>query len=408
MSSTILADSGASLPRADSWMMGNRGAGARSLGSDADCIPFRATLRLGLLRLGSHARRCLAMRLSGPLLRFSALAACTGLALVMLSATDGLGEAAERPRPTERQALPLKERVDIALPGATSRFDYQSYDPRTHLLFVAHLGAGTVVVVDTEAEKVIAEIPNISGVHGVLAVPELERVYASATGTNEIVAIDERGLKEIARAPGGIYPDGMAYAPEQGKLYVSDETGKTETVIDVRANQRVATIALGGEAGNTQYDPVSKHIFVNVQTANQLLEIDPRTDAIVARHALPGADHNHGLLIEPGQRLAIIACEGNDKLLVVDMDSMRVVGSESLGKAPDVLAFDDGLRRLYVASESGVVSVFEEHGKKLVKIGEGLLARNAHSVAVDRHTHRLYFPLQNVSGHPVLRVMEPA
>lgn len=348
------------------------------------------------------------MRLAGLPLRFSALVGCTGLVLVVLSAAEGMGKAAEPREPIEAKGLPLAKRVDIALPGPTSRFDYQSYDPRTHLLFVAHLGAGTVVVVDTEAEKVVAEIPNISRVHGVLAVPELERVYASATGTNEIVAIDERGLKEVARIPGGIYPDGMAYAPVEGKLYVSDETGKTETVIDVRANRRVATIALAGEAGNTQYDPVSKHIFVNVQTANQLVEIDPHADAIVARHALPGADHNHGLLIEPGQRLAIIACEGNDKLLVVDMDSMRVIGSESLGRAPDVLAFDAGLRRLYVASESGVVSVFEEHGKKLVKIGEGLLARDAHSVAVDPRTHRLYLPLQNVSGHPVLRVMEPS
>jgi DNA-binding beta-propeller fold protein YncE len=175
----------------------------------------------------------------------------------------------------------------------------------------------------------------------------------------------------------------------------------------VQANKRVATISLGGEVGNTQYDPVSKHIFVNVQSANQLIEIDPHTDAIVARHALPGADHNHGLLIEPKERLAIIACEGNNKLLVIDMVSMRVVASDSLGEGPDVLAFDDTLRRLYVASESGVVSVFEVRGKKLTKVGERLLARNAHSVAVDAQTHRVYFPLQNFNGHPLLRVMEP-
>ena len=179
-------------------------------------------------------------------------------------------------------------------------------------------------------------------------------------------------------------------------------------MIDVTANKPVSTISLGGEVGNTQYDPVSKHIFVNVQTAKELIEIDPRTNTIVARHALPGADHNHGLLIEPKERLAIIACEGNNKLLVVDMESMRVIASDSLGESPDVLAFDDVLRRLYVASESGVISVFEEQGKKLTKLGEGLVARNAHSVAVDAETHRAYFPLQNVNGHPVLRVMEPA
>jgi len=330
-----------------------------------------------------------------------------GCGLLALAGSAGLSQAAERAAPKDRPALPLKARVDIPLPGPTNRFDYQSFDPRTHLLFIAHLGAGTVVVVNTEFEKVVSEIPNISQAHGVLVVPELGRVYASATGTNEVVVIDEQILKEVARIPGGVYPDGIAYAPEERKLYVSDESGRTETVIDTQANKAVATISLGGEAGNTQYDPVSKHIFVNVQTLNQLVEIDPHSDTIIARHSLPGADHNHGLLIEPTQRLAIIACEGNNKLLVVDMQSMRVTASDSLGDGPDVLAFDDALRLLYVASESGIVSVLEEQGKSLTKVGEGLLARNAHSVAVDPKTHRVYFPLQNVNGRPVLRVMEP-
>src|SRR5712691_9272021 len=109
--------------------------------------------------------------------------------------------------------LPLKLVADIALPGPANRFDYQSYDPRTHLLYIAHLAAGTVIVFDTETMKVVTEIPNISQVHGVLVLPDLNRVYASATGTNEIVVVDEGSLKEVARIPGGVYPDGMAYAP---------------------------------------------------------------------------------------------------------------------------------------------------------------------------------------------------
>jgi DNA-binding beta-propeller fold protein YncE len=191
------------------------------------------------------------------------------------------------------------------------------------------------------------------------------------------------------------------------KLYVSDQAGRTETVIDAKLNKRVATIQLGGEAGNSQYDPVSKHIFVNVQTSNELVEIDPRTDKVIARHELQGSRHNHGLLIEPSQRLAFIACEGNARLLVVDMKSMRVTASHAVGKGPDVLAYDDKLHMLYVAAESGVVSVFREQDRRLTKIGEGFLAPDAHSVAVDPQTHRVYFPLQNVDGRAVLRVMKP-
>jgi YVTN family beta-propeller protein len=303
--------------------------------------------------------------------------------------------------------LPLKQVFDVPLGGQPTRLDYESFDPERHLLYIAHLGDSEVIVFDTRASRVVGRIPGVASVHGVLAVPELSRVYASATGSNEIVAIDEATLKITARMPGGRYPDGMAYAPDAHKLYVSDETGETETVIDVRSNTRVATIALGGEVGNTQYDPVSRHVFVNVQSRRQLLEIDPATDRIITRIDLPGARGNHGLLIEPQQRLAFIACEGNNKLLVLDMRTMRVTSSFDVGQDPDVLAFDPQLHLLYVAGEAGIVSMFKAEAGNVSKIGDGRVGPNAHVVAVDESTHRAYFPLKNVQGQATLRIMAP-
>jgi hypothetical protein len=46
-----------------------------------------------------------------------------------------------------------------------------------------------MIVFDTRAQRVVTRIEGISKVHGVLAVPELARVYVSATGSNEVVAI---------------------------------------------------------------------------------------------------------------------------------------------------------------------------------------------------------------------------
>ena len=304
-------------------------------------------------------------------------------------------------------ALPLRHVADIPLPGHTTRLDYESYDPDRHLLFIAHLGDGEIIVFDVNSSRVVARIADVSSVHGVLAIPELSRVYASATGTNEIVAIDEATLRIIARMSGGRYPDGMAYAPDAHKLYVSDETGNTETVIDVLANRRIATIPLGGDVGNSQYDPQSRHIFVNVQTRNELVEIDPTTDRVIGRFPLAGARHNHGLYIDSKDRLAFVACEGNDQLLILDLRSKRVVRSFEVGADPDVLAFDPALGTLYVAGEAGIVSMLSVKGPHVKKIGEGRVGPNAHVVAVDPGTHRAYFPLKNLGGQPVLRVMEP-
>src|SRR5690349_8372186 len=98
----------------------------------------------------------------------------TVLAVVLLAA--GLPGHAQQMRDTR---LPLKELADITLPGNPTRLDYQSYDSQRHLLFIAHLGDSDVVVVDTKARRVVATIPNVNQVHGVLVVPAQHMVYAS-------------------------------------------------------------------------------------------------------------------------------------------------------------------------------------------------------------------------------------
>lgn len=306
--------------------------------------------------------------------------------------------------PSIAAELPLHEVADIRLPGGATRLDYQSLDAPRHLLFIAHLGDSEVTVVNTQLRRVIATIPNVSQVHGVLAVPGLNTVYASATGTNEVVAIDERTLRIRARMAGGVYPDGMAYDPVNRRLFVSDERGGTDTVIDTAASRRIDTITLGGEVGNTQYDPVSKHVFVNVQTLGELLEIAPGTRRIVRRTALAGCAGNHGLLIDAARRRAFIACEDNATFVWLDMRSMRIVKEWSIGADPDVLSLDPHTHVLYVASESGVVSIFAD-GVSVSRLAQGYLAPQAHTVAIDPANHLVYFPLENVNGTPVLRIM---
>jgi DNA-binding beta-propeller fold protein YncE len=101
-----------------------------------------------------------------------------------------------------------------------------------------------------------------------------------------------------------------------------------------------------------------------------------------------------------------VTCEDNALLLIVDLRTMAVTATHPVGDNPDVLAFDPDWRRLYVASESGVVSVFAEGERDLTPVGE-YDAPHAHSVAVDPATHLVYLPLENVDGKPVLRILAP-
>jgi DNA-binding beta-propeller fold protein YncE len=99
-----------------------------------------------------------------------------------------------------------------------------------------------------------------------------------------------------------------------------------------------------------------------------------------------------------------VDCADNATLLLVDLASMRVVSSQPVGNNPDLMALDSAWHELYVTSESGVISVFNVHGRTFTKVNEGYVAPGAHTIAVDQETHYIYSPLQNVGGKAILRI----
>lgn len=302
-------------------------------------------------------------------------------------------------------SAPVLERVaDIPLPGPPVRFDYQSIDTTANRLYISHMSAGDLVVFNLNSRSVERTVSDLPRTTAVWSVPALGKVYASVPGHHHVAVIEARTLRVEARVGQIGFPDGIAYAPSVNKVYVSDESGGGELVIDGPTNRIVTRIPLGGEAGNTVYDPGSGHILVAVQTRNEVVAIDPRSDRVIARHQLPGASHPHGMSVDPDGRLLFVANEGNATLFIVDLRTMRVTGQVSVGEDPDVLAFDPGWHRLYVAAESGDVAVFTERGDSLAAEGRITLP-HAHTVSVDPRSHLVYFPLQEVDGHPLLRIM---
>lgn len=297
---------------------------------------------------------------------------------------------------------------DVQLPGDTSRWDYQVSDPASHRLYIAHLGASQIVVFDTSAQRTTGVVDGVDQVHGLVLANDLGRLYASATGRNEVAVVDTTGLSVIAAAPAGDYPDGLAYVPERGKVYVSNEHDTADTVLDARTFRSLGRVTIGGDLGNSQYDSATHSVYVASGKDNRLVVVDPTTDAVTGRYALNGCEGAHGVYVDSADRHRVfVACEGNARLVVLDLASRAVTAVMDVGESPDVLALDPGLRRLYVASESGVVTVFDVGGT-VRQLAKGSAGPNAHSVAVDRNTHLVYLPLTDVGGHPVLRELAPA
>lgn len=315
---------------------------------------------------------------------------------------------ASQQEPFEKRAakIGLEFVNDVPLPGRATRFDYQSIDEAKRRLYISHMGANAVIVFDIDSNKVVANIEGVLRPTGVLAVSSLNRVFVSASAEDKVYVIDAVANKIIASVPTQSFPDGIAYDPESKRVFVSNESGAAVTVIDAASDRVVSNIAMGGEVGNTHYDPVSKLIYSAVQTRGELVAINPQSLKIVGHYNLPGCEGPHGFCLIEETHYAFITGEDNATYVVFDLTSHTVIAHGSVGSGPDVLAYDKMTHRLFVASESGVVSVFDIQRGEVRKTDEVFFAPHAHSVSADEKTGLVFFPLQNVDGRPVLRVMK--
>jgi hypothetical protein len=304
------------------------------------------------------------------------------------------------------QPATFLERVaDVPLPGGASRFDYQWVDPGSRRLYIAHLGAGSLLVFDLHGQRVVKEIGGLPSVHGVVAAPERHLIFATVTGEKKLALIDDRTFQLRAKVSAGEYPNGLAYDPGSDRVFVSNNSGVGIGVVQVEGPRALPGIDLGGGAGNSQYDAGSGHVLATVHGRPVLADIDPAALRVVARYPLTGVKTCHGLLVASEARLAFAACGGEaPRLVVFDLRARRQIAALALPPHVDVLAFDPGWRQLYAASSDGTVAVYAARDG-VREVGRGFVGPNAHSVAVDPTSHQLYFPLENVDGRPVLRIM---
>ena len=347
------------------------------------------------------------MRKSTPVIRLATVCVARTLLWAVVFAVGLLSDVG--PAVGESPSLPLRTVADLALGGRSPRFDYQSIDPVARQLYIAHQGDGAILVVDLVHRRILGRIGELPNVHGVLVVPALHRLFATAQGLHQLVMIDTRTDRVLNRTTAGVVPDGIAYDPVGRHVFVFDERpAGALIVVDAATGRTVGTIPLGGSAGNVQYDPVAKRMLVGVETSDELALVDPATLQITRRVPLRGCDANHSLGIDAAARLVIVGCSGNGRLLALDADSFQVLGSIARAGHVDVLAIDPRLHRMYAASENGIVSVVEmAHGKRPRLLGQTHLAARAHTVAVDPRTSLVYLPLGTSGGSSVLRILRP-
>ena len=308
-------------------------------------------------------------------------------------------------------SLPLVLVADVDLPGNAVRFDYQDLDVARGHLVVAHMNDASVVVVRSDDGALVKVLPRIATPRGVVVAPDVGRIFVTSTPST-LVIVDAAALSELARVPTGLGPDGVAWDPVHRTVGVSDQgDGALSLIADAGSGAR-RQVRLGTETGNVVFDAPRSAFWITVvgpTAPDRLVAVDPVGASVTATIALTGCDGAHGLRLHPDGKSALVACEGNSKVVRVELGCAHRLDLAPAGADPDVLAIDPGLGWLYVAAESGELVVFDLSRPGLVEIDREHPGAASHSVAVDPATHRVFFPLAaGPKGTPALRIMKPS
>jgi DNA-binding beta-propeller fold protein YncE len=175
--------------------------------------------------------------------------------------------------------------------------------------------------------------------------------------------------------------------------------------VDVRTDTLIKTLRFHSETGMPQYDPMAKKVYVNLQDEDIFAVIDPTSDEVIGRYPVGRCKGNHGMTLDPEHHRAFLACEENDLMTVFDLDKHQPIAFLPMASGPDVIKFDPGLKRIYVACSSGAISVFQmDDPDHFQKLEDFPVQKKVHSLAVDPETHRVYAPEQEADAKAVARM----
>jgi YVTN family beta-propeller protein len=274
--------------------------------------------------------------------------------------------------------------------GGEGGWDILTVDSPGHRLYLSH--ATKVVVVDLEKNAVAGEITDTPGVHGFVAVPEVDRGFSTNGKENKISVVDLKTLKTISKLDSGANPDAVVYEPKRGEVYVFNHSGNSATVVDAKGAKVVATIPLGGNPEFAAVDSAAGRVYINIEDKSEVEVIDTAKHEVIAHWPLAPGEEPTGIALDAAHHRLFSTCH-NKMMEMVDTESGKVVGSVPIGMGVDGAAFDDGTQLAFASCGEGTTTIAKEEAPDKLTVVQTLKTeRSARTIALDPATHRIYLP----------------
>src|SRR5580693_7090135 len=129
--------------------------------------------------------------------------------------------------------------------GGDGGWDYLTADSAGHRLFIAR--ATRVMVVDTESGKLLGEIPDTAGVHGIALDYEIGRGFTSNGREDTVSVFDLKSLAVEKKIKVGSGPDAILYDPFSKRIFTFNSKSHDTTAVDASEGTLVGKIELGGK-----------------------------------------------------------------------------------------------------------------------------------------------------------------
>jgi DNA-binding beta-propeller fold protein YncE len=272
--------------------------------------------------------------------------------------------------------------------GGEGGWDYPTIDGPARRLYLSR--GHHLQVVDLTTDKVLGDIPDTPGIHGIALAPELHKGFTSNGKANTVSIFDLRTLKVTGQVKSGDNPDAIVYDPATKKVIVCNGRSHDATVIDAISGAVVKTIPLGGKPEFAVADGTGR-IFVNIMDSGEVATIDCRTLAVVKRFPLAPCQEPTGIALDQKRHRIFSGCR-NRLLSVLDSDSGKLLTTIPIGGGVDGVGYDPVRKLAFSANGDGTLTVVREAPSGKFTVETLVTLPGARTMAIDPVTHLLYLP----------------
>jgi YVTN family beta-propeller protein len=271
--------------------------------------------------------------------------------------------------------------------GGTGGWDYVAVDTNAKRVYASH---GTVVeVVDTNAGKVVGQITQLHGVHGIAVAPEFGKGFITNGQSNSVTIFDLKTLAKVGEPQTGQNPDSVCFEPVTKRIFTFNGRSNDSTAIDPKTNEVLKTLPLGGKPEECGADGTGK-IYANLEDSSEIIEIDAAKPAVLRHASLAPCESPSGIAIDIKNKKIFSACS-NKVMAVTDMATLKVVATPAIGSGVDGAGFDPGLGLAFSSNGGdGTLSVIKEVGGKYETVETVPTEKGARTMTVDAKSHKVY------------------